>query len=70
MNSKDKNKMYTDNWRKTKGNKRRKFLYNALLEIGLEWKDAIKMRYWSVERINEWLKENGYDKVVSYEENN
>ena len=59
MNNSD----YVNNWRIKKGNKKRKSLYTKLRDLDIEYKQAMIMRFWSIDRINEWLLKHGYEVV-------
>jgi len=58
-----KNSDYVNNWRVRIGNDKRKSIYNILRDLDVEYKQAMKMRYWSIDRIKIWLKDHNY-KVV------
>lgn len=49
------NKEKVDSWRKRKGNKKRKSNYQLLISLGIHWEQAGVMRFWSDERIEQYL---------------
>lgn len=59
------NKDYVDRWRNKVGNKKRKSKYNELRDLGIHYKQASIMRYWSDDRIQQWLIDNDIEVVDS-----
>lgn len=60
QDQKNKNKEFTNRWRQRIGNSKRKNNYAMIRKYGVPVSDAKKMRFWSSERIFDWLLEYGY----------
>lgn len=58
-----KNSDYVNSWRIRKGNSKRKSIYSSLRDLGVEYKQAMIMRYWSIDRINQWLISHDFEVV-------